>query len=143
MLTFKQTSPLKGKIVYDQTTRAQFDKLRNEFRVTNDSARFARQFAYQASQFKYAITPLGSYNIGMTVDFLAKCKELGIKYSIEDKLKKTIRPDLCIDKVLPVPNETHVPPINVLGFTLDTLINILPTGYNSFPILFNLFNIVE
>lgn len=108
MLTFKQTSPLKGKIIFDTDNRAQFDKLRDSFRVTNDSARFARQFAYQASQFKYAITPLGSYNIGMTVDFLAKCKELGIKYSIEDKLKKTIKPDLFIDKVLPVPNKKYV-----------------------------------
>ena len=107
MLTFKQTSPLKGKIIYDQNTRAQFDKLRNEFRVTNDSARFARQFAYQASQFKYAITPLGSYNIGMTIDFLAKCKQLGIKYTLEDKLKKIIKPDLHIKEIQPVPNTKY------------------------------------
>ena len=108
MLTFKQTNPLKGKIIFDQTNRFQFDQLRNSFRTDNDSARFARQFAFSVSEFKYAITPLGSYNIGMTVDFLAKCKELGIKYTIEDKLKKTIKPDLCIKEVKSVPNETYV-----------------------------------
>ena len=105
MLTFKQTSPLKGKIVYDQSSRAQFDRLRDCFKIANDSARFARQFSYSVSPFKYCIAPLGGYNIGMTVDFLAKCKELGIEYQIETKLKNTIKPNLNISKVLPVPNK--------------------------------------
>ena len=108
MLRFESTkNPLKGKIIFDPENRAQFDKLRDNFKITNDSARFARQFSYNISQFKYAITPLGSYQIGMTVDFLAKCKQLGINYSIEDKLKKIIKPDLHIKEVQPVPNTKY------------------------------------
>lgn len=52
MLTFKQTSSFKGKIIYDPQNRSQFDQIRDYFRVANDSARFARQFNYNASQFK-------------------------------------------------------------------------------------------
>lgn len=107
MLTFKQTSSFKGKIIFDPQNRAQFDQIRDYFRVANDSARFARQFAFNVSQFKYAITPLGSYPIGLTIDILAKCRDYGIKYTIEDKLKKTIRPDLHIKEVQPVPNTKY------------------------------------
>lgn len=106
MLTFKQTSSFKGKIIFDPDNRLQFDQLRNSFKVINDSAKFARGM-YNVSQYKYCITPLGSYPIGMTIDFLAKCKEFGIKYSIEDKLKKTIRPDLHISQIAPVPNTKY------------------------------------
>lgn len=108
MLKFESTkNPFKGKIIFDTDNRSQFDQLRNSFRIANDSARFARQFNWNVSQFKYAISPLGAYAVGMTIDFLAKCKELGIKYSIDDKLKKAIKPDLFIKDIKPVPNTKY------------------------------------
>lgn len=108
MLRFESTkNPTKAKIIFDQTNRFQFDKLRDSFKIANDSARFARQFSYNISQFKYNITPTGSYQIGMTIDFLAKCKQLGIKYTLEDKLKNIIKPDLHIKEIQPVPNTKY------------------------------------
>ena len=68
---------------------------------------FAKQYRYSMSPYVYAISPLGAYNIGMTEDFLEKCKELKIKTEVDEKILKVIKPDMFIDKIVPVPNTTY------------------------------------
>ena len=58
------------------------------------------------SPYVYAISPLGSYNIGMTEDFLEKCKQLKIKTEVDEKILKVIKPDMFIDTIISVPNKT-------------------------------------
>ena len=45
---------------------------------------------------------------GQTIEFVNKCKELGIKTQIEDKLKEQIFPKLYISELEQVPNENYV-----------------------------------
>lgn len=52
-----------GKILFDEQSRFEFDKLRNTFKTDNKSIMFAKQYRYAANPYIYAISPLGTYNI--------------------------------------------------------------------------------
>lgn len=105
MLHFTITNAMRGKIEFDESSRFEFDKLRNSFRTENKGARFSKQYSYAASPYLYCIAPLGAFNIGQTFMFLKKCKELNIKTTIDEKLAKLVKPNLYIDEILNVPNE--------------------------------------
>ena len=57
--------------------------------------------------FSYAITPLGSYNLGQTDDIIAYCKTQGIQTQIQDKLNKIIHPKLYIQQIKDLPNPEY------------------------------------
>lgn len=63
MLKFTLTNGMKGKIVFDENSRIEFDQLRNFFKTENKSAMFAKQYRYAANPYTYCISPLGTYNI--------------------------------------------------------------------------------
>lgn len=67
---------MKGKIIFDEQSRIEFDQLRNAFRTDNKAAIFARQYSYAANPYVYCISILGNYNIGQTLSFTKKCEEL-------------------------------------------------------------------
>lgn len=70
MLTFKLVNGLKGKILFDQQSRLDFDRLRNQFKVQNDAARFARQYSYSVNPYKYCISILGVYQIRINTSIM-------------------------------------------------------------------------
>lgn len=108
MLTFTLTAGLKGKILFDEESRFEFDQLRNFFKVENKSAIFARQYSYAANPYTYCISPLGNYNIGQTNEFIEKCQEFGIKTQIDTSLAEQIYPDLYISELSQVPNTKYI-----------------------------------
>lgn len=108
MLTFTLTKGMKGKIVFDESSRYEFDQLRNFFKTENKSAIFARQYSYAANPYTYCISPLGNYNIGQTNEFVEKCKEFGIQTKIDKLLIEYIYPNLYINELSQVPNEQYV-----------------------------------
>lgn len=98
MLLFKKQGK-RGKIVYEQSDRVEFDKLRESFKTENNAARFARSVSYSINPWTYAISPLGSYNIGFTIQLLEKCKELHIQFQVEDNLKQSIWPQTFVNVI--------------------------------------------
>lgn len=108
MLTFTKSGK-RGKIVYNQEDRLEFDKLRESFKTENGAARFARSVSYSINPWTYAISPLGSYNIGFTSTLINKCEELNIEYSINQDLNDIVHPNLCVNKIKQVinPNFTY------------------------------------
>lgn len=76
MLEFTITPAMKGKILFSQADRLEFDKLRNYFKTQNKAAMFAKQYSYATSPFTYAISPLGAFNIGQTVEFVEYCTKI-------------------------------------------------------------------
>jgi hypothetical protein len=54
---------MRGKIVFDESSRFEFDQLRNFFKTENKSAIFAKQYRYAANPYIYCISPLGNFNI--------------------------------------------------------------------------------
>lgn len=58
MLKFTLTAGLRGKIVFDEASRLEFDKLRIAFRTENKSARFAKQYRYAANPYTYCMSVL-------------------------------------------------------------------------------------
>ena len=98
---------MRGKIIFDEQSRFEFDQLRSYFKTENKSAMFAKQYRYAANPFTYCISVLGNYNIGQTIEFVNKCKEFGIDTEIEDKLKEQIYPNLYIDEIEQVPNTEY------------------------------------
>ena len=107
MLNFIKGKGNRGKITFDQKSRWQFDKLRDNFKTQNQSARFARQYSYAISPWSYAIAPLGAFNIGQTDDFLQFCKKQNISYTIDPKLQEVIHPKLYIDNIQNLPNDEY------------------------------------
>lgn len=63
MLEFTLTTGMRGKIVFDEKSRIEFDQLRNAFRTENKGAMFAKQYRYAANPYTYCISVLGNYNI--------------------------------------------------------------------------------
>lgn len=105
MLTFKYNNKLKAKIVYAGTeAKSEFDRIRDEFKCDNPAARFS---TWGCSPWHYAITALGTFNIGMLDDILEKCRLFGIETDVDKKLLETARPSLKINEILPVPNEKY------------------------------------
>lgn len=54
---------MRGKILFDEQSRLEFDQLRNAFKTDNKSVMFAKQYRYAANPYIYCISPLGAYNI--------------------------------------------------------------------------------
>lgn len=76
MLTFTINKTHQGKIIFDEKDRFEFDKLRAYFKTENKGSIFARQYSYAVNPYTYCISVLGNYNIGQTLEFVAKCDEL-------------------------------------------------------------------
>ena len=108
MLQFTITPAMKGKILFEQTDRLQFDKLRSYFKTQNKAAMFAKQYSYATSPYTYAISPLGAYNIGQTKQFVQHCQKIGILTKISDNLKSVIFPELYIQSIEAVPNKQFI-----------------------------------
>ena len=107
MLIFKYNSLTKAKIVFDEASRRDFDFLREQFKTDNPSTKFMKSYRFSVNPFTYVITPLGTYNVGMTEELCQKCDELKIDYEIDNELKNLIKPSLNIDKILDVPNKNY------------------------------------
>lgn len=105
MLYFKYNSLTKGKIIFDESSRREFDFLRESFKTENSASKFMKSYRFSINPFTYAISPLGAYNIGITDELCKKCEELNIEFQIEDKLLELIKPSLNIDNILNVPNK--------------------------------------
>lgn len=54
---------MRGKILFDEASRIEFDRLRNYYKTENKASIFAKQYRYAANPFIYCISPLGNYNI--------------------------------------------------------------------------------
>ena len=107
MLTFKYQNLTKGKIIFNEDSRREFDFLREQFKTENAATKFMKSYRFSVNPYTYVITPLGTYNIGMTEELCNKCNELKIEYEIDDELLKLIKPSLNIDKILDVPNKQY------------------------------------
>ena len=105
MLTFKYQSLTKAKIQFDEDSRRDFDFLREQFKTENDATKFVKSYRFAMNPYIYVISPLGSYNVGMTNELIEKCENLNIEYSVEDKLMEIVKPSLNVDDILDVPNE--------------------------------------
>ncbi len=105
MLYFQYSSLTKAKISFDEESRRDFDFLRESFKTENVASKFMKFTRYSVNPFTYAISPLGSYNIGITDELCKKCDDLRIDYKIEDELLKLIKPSLNIKTLLDVPNQ--------------------------------------
>ena len=105
MLIFSYQSLTKAKIKFDEESRRDFDYLREQFKTENDATKYMKSYRFSMNPFIYVISPLGSYNVGMTQELCQKCDELKIDYEIEDELLKLVKPSLNIDNVLDVPNK--------------------------------------
>lgn len=107
MLIFKYQNLIKGKIGFDERSRVDFDFLREQFKTENNSTKFMKTYRFSVNPFTYAITPLGTFNVGITEELCKKCDELNIEYIVENELLKLIKPSLNIDKILDVPNKKY------------------------------------
>lgn len=105
MLYFKYASLTKAKIEFNDESKRDFDFLREHFKTENVASKFMKYNRFSMNPFTYAISPLGSYNIGITDELCKKCEELKIDYKVEDSLIKLIKPSLNIKNILNVPNE--------------------------------------
>ena len=105
MLIFSYQSLTKAKIYFDDTSRKEFDYLREQFKTENDATKYMKSYRFSVNPFIYVVSPLGSYNVGMTDELCKKCEELKIDYQIDPELEKLIRPSLNIDNILDVPNK--------------------------------------
>jgi hypothetical protein len=99
---------MRGKILFDEQSRFEFDQLRSYFKTENKSARFAKQYSWAANPYTYCISPLGNYNIGQTLEFINKCNEFGIDTEIDEKLEAEIHPNLYISEIKQVPNQIYI-----------------------------------
>ena len=124
MLHFKYKTEINAKIEFDEGSRRDFDILRECFKTENKAAYFSRGASHGFAPYIYAITPLGSYVIGMTTDFCRKCDELKIDYDVEDKLKQVIAPTLEVDDIMLVPNEKYM----YRGYQLELIERLCENG---------------
>jgi hypothetical protein len=105
MLKFIYVRGNKCKIIPDiDANRFELDKIREAYKTDNSALVFAKKYQYSMNPFVYAISPLGSYNIGLTIELVETCKKLGIKTYIDNNLIKKINPNLFINKIEEVPN---------------------------------------
>lgn len=105
MLVFKYSNRLKAKIIYAGVeAKSEFDRLRDQFKCDNPAARFSQ---WGSSPWYYVISSLGTFNIGLLDDLLAKCESMGISYTVDEKLLEEARPGFNFDEILPVPNEKY------------------------------------
>lgn len=105
MLHFKYNSLTKAKISFDESSRKEFDILRESFKTENVATKFMKSYRFSANPFTYVITPLGSYNVGITDELCKKCDDLNILYDVDEELIKLIKPSLNINQILDVPNK--------------------------------------
>ena len=102
MLHFKYNSLTKAKISFDEASRKEFDILRESFKTENVATKFMKSYRFSANPFTYVITPLGSYNVGITDELCKKCDDLNISYDVDEELIKLIKPSLNINQILDV-----------------------------------------
>lgn len=120
MLNFTKGAGNRGKIIFDQDSRRQFDILRQHFKTQNDKMRFVTNNYYGGNPWTYAITPLGAYNLGQTDDIIEFCKNNNIQYTIDKKLNDIVHPKLYINTLEDLPN-----PLYQYRDYQETLINAL------------------
>lgn len=107
MIYFKYKNETAACIEYDKESLRDFDILREHFKVENDAIKFVKSYRSNMSQFRYEITPLGKYNIGLTQEICQVCYDLNLKYVIDEQLVKEVRPSFNFDTILNVPNEKY------------------------------------
>ena len=107
MINFKYVKNGRAKIEFSEEDAAAFRLIRENFRTENKAARFARQYAYSQSEWKYMIKPLGGYMAGVTCTLLKFCLDHGIKFTIDPELVKIVKPKTFIEEIQPVPNPKY------------------------------------
>lgn len=107
MLKFKYKNDINAQIEYSSEDRRDFDILREYFKTENKAAKFVKSYSYKMSEYIYAITPLGSYPLGLTNDLCKQCDKIKIPYTVEDRLQKVISPSFEFDSIIDVPNTKY------------------------------------
>lgn len=107
MLKLIKSTGNRGKIIFDQQYRWQFDIVRQHFKTENRSIKYAKQYSYAMNPFSYAITPMGTFNVGQADDIISFCNTQNISCQIQDKLQKLIHPKMYIQKLEDLPNPEY------------------------------------
>ena len=107
MIYFKYKNETTAVIEHDDESLRDFDILREHFKTENESIRFVKAYRSFMSPYKYEITPLGKYNIGLTQEICEICRKLNIDYKIEEDLVNEVRPSFNFKEILSVPNEQY------------------------------------
>lgn len=107
MLKLIKSTGNRGKIIFEQQYRHQFDIVRQHFKAQNKSIKYAKQYSYAMNPFSYAITPMGTFNVGQADDIITFCKTQNIICQIQDKLQKIIHPKMHIQVLEDLPNPEY------------------------------------
>lgn len=85
-----------------------FDIIREHF-SQEKAGMFRAKRSYFATPREYAITPLGTFDIGLSKEIIKFALSQGIptEVEIDDKVKSILKPSLNFTEVLEVPNETY------------------------------------
>ena len=97
----------RGKITFDQSSRWQFDLIRDHFKTENKEVKYMK-YNYGGNPWTYMITPLGAFNLGHTDNIIEFCKKNKIQYSIDKDLYEIVHPKLYIEKLDILPNPNYI-----------------------------------